>query len=147
MQYALDKSRNDEDSVRLRAVDNGDGSDVGSLASASLTSRSSRLFRKRADPELEAPLNDPEAQENDPFYVFREDLFRKLDLVDEGLAEYLRIVQQTVRSPYLHVVVSLQQPQLSLIFSFPCRILLLTLMHSKMPRSNSRGTFETPSLP
>jgi hypothetical protein len=34
----------------------------------------------------------------DPFYVFREDLFRKLESVDETLAEYLRVVFQTVRS-------------------------------------------------
>lgn len=33
----------------------------------------------------------------DPFYVFREDLYRKLELVDESLAEYLRVVYQTVR--------------------------------------------------
>lgn len=34
---------------------------------------------------------------SDPFYVFREDLARKLEWVDEALAEYLRIVHQTVR--------------------------------------------------
>jgi hypothetical protein len=32
----------------------------------------------------------------DPFYVFRADLYRKLELVDESLAEYLRVVHQTV---------------------------------------------------
>lgn len=36
-------------------------------------------------------------ESDDPFYVFREDLYRKLDLVDDGLAEFLRLVHQTVR--------------------------------------------------
>jgi purine-nucleoside phosphorylase len=33
----------------------------------------------------------------DPFYVFRDDLYRQLSRVDETLAEYLRVVHQTVR--------------------------------------------------
>ena len=47
---------------------------------------------------LEEPLTDTSEHEDssDPFYVFREDLYRKLESVDESLAEYLRIVQQTV---------------------------------------------------
>lgn len=32
----------------------------------------------------------------DPFYVFREDLYRQLESVDDSLAEYLRVVYQTV---------------------------------------------------
>jgi hypothetical protein len=44
------------------------------------------------NPSLEQPLT-----EEDPFYVFREDLYRKLDLVEDGLTEYLRLVHQTVR--------------------------------------------------
>lgn len=44
------------------------------------------------NPSLQEPLTD-----EDPFYVFREDLYRKLDLVEDGLTEYLRIVHQTVR--------------------------------------------------
>lgn len=35
---------------------------------------------------------------SDPYYVFRDDLYRQLALVDESLAEYLRIVYQTVRA-------------------------------------------------
>uniref|UniRef100_A0A7S4J3Q8 t-SNARE coiled-coil homology domain-containing protein n=1 Tax=Odontella aurita TaxID=265563 RepID=A0A7S4J3Q8_9STRA len=35
------------------------------------------------------------AVEDDPFHVFREDLTRKLDLVDEALARYLRVVDST----------------------------------------------------
>lgn len=34
---------------------------------------------------------------SDPFYVLREELSRKMDSVDESLAEYLRIVFHTVR--------------------------------------------------
>ena len=33
----------------------------------------------------------------DPFYVFRDDLYRQLSRVDETLAEYLRVVHHTVR--------------------------------------------------
>ena len=63
----------------------------------------------RVNPELSEPLtsssskNDLDDSENDPFYVFREDLYRKLELVDEGLSRYLRIVHQTV-SNNVHVV-------------------------------------------
>ena len=47
---------------------------------------------------LQEPLTaDSQAADvSDPFYVFREDLYRKLESVDESLAEYLRIVHQTV---------------------------------------------------
>ena len=45
---------------------------------------------------LKEPLTDVEV-EDDPFYVFREDLYRKLDLVEDSLTEYLRVVHQTVR--------------------------------------------------
>jgi hypothetical protein len=37
------------------------------------------------------------ALSSDPFYVFRDDLYRQLDRVDETLTEYLRVVHQTVR--------------------------------------------------
>jgi hypothetical protein len=36
------------------------------------------------------------AMSTDPFYVFRDDLYRQLERVDEALAEYLRVVHQTV---------------------------------------------------
>lgn len=54
----------------------------------------SRSTRKGNDPDVSS-LQEPLTEE-DPFYVFREDLYRKLDLVEEGLTEYLRIVHQTV---------------------------------------------------
>ena len=36
----------------------------------------------------------------DPFYVFRDDLYRQLSRVDETLAEYLRVVHHTVGGLY-----------------------------------------------
>lgn len=36
---------------------------------------------------------------SDPFYVLRDDLKKKIDNVDEALAEYLRVVFHTVRDP------------------------------------------------
>jgi hypothetical protein len=90
-------------------------------------SRASSFRRNSsANPELKEPLrgNGSGNNEDDPFYVFREDLYRKLDLVDDGLTEYLRIVHQTVGSlsphqfyrfapPYFrsHLVVSHRRPQ------------------------------------
>jgi hypothetical protein len=57
-------------------------------------STSLSAFSPRRTSELSEPLNK---QDDDPFYVFREDLYRQLELVDEALVEYLRIVHQTVR--------------------------------------------------
>jgi hypothetical protein len=41
--------------------------------------------------------NSSSSNNTDPFYVFREDLYQQLSLVDETLAEFLRVVYQTVR--------------------------------------------------
>ena len=62
----------------------------------SIRSKSTRSFRTVSvgNHELKEPLTA--SHDDDPFYVFREDLYRKLDLVDDGLAEYLRLVHQTV---------------------------------------------------
>lgn len=52
----------------------------------------------RTPSQLSEPLtaNTPATDEpQDPFFIFREDLYRKLELVDEALAEYLRIVHHT----------------------------------------------------
>lgn len=49
---------------------------------------------------LSEPLtqgNETNSDGNDPYYVFQVDLSRKLELVDEALAEFLRLVYQTVR--------------------------------------------------
>jgi hypothetical protein len=77
-----------------------EGSDSVSVAT------SKRKFgRKRINSELSEPLTsagtsivDEELGSNggDPYFVFRKDLQRKLELVDESLADFLRIVHETV---------------------------------------------------
>ncbi len=77
-----------------------EGSDSISVAT------SKRKFgRKRINSELSEPLTsagtsivDEELGSNggDPYFVFRKDLQRKLELVDESLADFLRIVHETV---------------------------------------------------
>ena len=60
-----------------------------------------RSHSSRDTAERRSALSEPLTAENgmdDPFYVFREDLHRKLNHVDECLAEYLRIIHQTVRA-------------------------------------------------
>lgn len=50
----------------------------------------------RSSHRMPADLSEPLTAQEDPFHVFREDLNHKLELVDEGLAEFLRVVYQTV---------------------------------------------------
>ena len=69
---------------------------------------SKRRFRGRGriNSELSEPLTsatgtsivDEElgSEAGDPYFVFRADLQRKLEVVDESLAEFLRIVHETV---------------------------------------------------
>jgi hypothetical protein len=82
--------------IRVRNGDEHDGESSSSLR----PTRSTSAAHASSSDALSEPLNangDEEAGENaDPFYVFRADLFRKLELVDESLAEYLRVVHQTV---------------------------------------------------
>lgn len=47
------------------------------------------------DLDLEAPASAVPL-DDDPFYVFREDLTRKLFLVDEALKRYLNVIHDTV---------------------------------------------------
>lgn len=78
-------------------------SDVESSSSRPFSTVSLSSRRKSENPELQEPLttsnnnNNAGVGDDDPFYVFREDLYRKLDLVDDGLSEYLSLVHQTVR--------------------------------------------------
>ena len=64
--------------------------------------RSSLSRKSQLPPELSEPLTSGDGNgsnnnnDDDPFYVFRSDLYRKLDSVDESLAEFLRVVHQTV---------------------------------------------------
>ena len=63
-----------------------------------------RPFSKVASSGLSEPLNSSVVENRtgdtvdpgDPFYVFSDDLKRKLELVDEALADFLRVVHQTV---------------------------------------------------
>lgn len=66
-------------------------------ADADETSSSISFSSSRKGPSsaLSEPLRGNGDESEDPFFVFREDMNRKLELVDEGLAEYLRIVHQT----------------------------------------------------
>jgi hypothetical protein len=74
-----------------------------SSSSSVVSSSSGTSFRLRQRPPeplaepLTGDLENGDAAE-DPFFVFRGDLFQKLDLVDESLAEFLRVVNQTVRT-------------------------------------------------
>jgi hypothetical protein len=66
-----------------------------------LVSIRSGLSRKSQLPtHLSEPLTSGDNHgtgQDDPYYVFRSDLYRKLESVDESLAEYLRVIHQTVR--------------------------------------------------
>ena len=92
-QYAtLDEENNGAPPAPHEHEEIDDNDDVQSV---SILSRASASTRRRVvdDESLHEPLT---AAEDDPFYVFREDLYRKLDLVEENLTEFLRIVHQTV---------------------------------------------------
>jgi len=91
MSYAQLHDNSDRD--HIRQVENGD-EDKSSLPTLS------NPFRQSSDGALSEPLASNGDEETggdsgDPFYVFRGDLYRKLEQVDESLAEYLRIVHQT----------------------------------------------------
>jgi len=91
-------------------------SSVAEEASDSISLASSRrkFGRKSINSELSEPLTvgggtttssllDEEVGSfvnggGDPYFVFRKDLHQKLELVDEALADFLRIVHETVRS-------------------------------------------------
>jgi hypothetical protein len=95
---------------QTRVDDHHDNNNNNDDAVSYKTNKSNKSNRTRGGrtihSELEEPLNDVELGgpssynnshlDDDPFYVLRGDLYRKLELVDEGLAEFLRIVYQTV---------------------------------------------------
>jgi hypothetical protein len=75
------------------------------MDSVSVASSKRRFGRKRINSELSEPLTvgasivDEElggSTGGDPYFVFRKDLQKKLELVDESLADFLRIVHETV---------------------------------------------------
>jgi len=74
--------------------------------SVSLAS-SKRRFRGRINSELSEPLTASSVVDEslggdsgDPYFVFRKDLQRKLELVDDALADYSRVVHETVGRQY-----------------------------------------------
>jgi len=95
MSYAkLDESSDYNGNGTIQHHDDDDYDEERIVSSPSSSSPALGNIRK----SLEEPLTaaDGNGASSDPFYVFREDLYRKLELVDESLAEYLRIVHQTV---------------------------------------------------
>ena len=76
------------------------GGDEGTGANATNKKRNLRPFSGPAPTTLSEPLNGSggsTSDPGDPFYIFRGDLYKKLELVDEALAEFLRVIHQTVR--------------------------------------------------
>lgn len=99
-----DSSYND-DSKSLRKQTTDDNISIASTSSK-------RRFgggRRRINSELSEPLTatsivDEELGEHsDPYFVFRSDLQNKLEQVDEALAEYLRVVHETVRTVHIRI--------------------------------------------
>lgn len=102
------------------ASDDDDVDDIASRASSRVSLPSFSRKKKPLPSSMSEPLNSAtqgHEQDNensrsssydpgDPFYVFREDLYRKLELVDEALAEFLRVVHQTVCTVYTHLSLS-----------------------------------------
>ena len=84
--------------LHRHSEDDDDYNDEPKPVASPPTASSSPALGGNNRKSLEEPLTDTSEHEesSDPFYVFREDLYRKLESVDESLAEYLRIVQQTV---------------------------------------------------
>jgi hypothetical protein len=100
----LDEGNNTNGQVGLVVSHHEDGDDDTQDAPLSTALSAFSAAPRRAS-ELSEPLNK---QDDDPFFVFREDLYRQLELVDEALVEYLRVVHQTVRFPqtrccYTHI--------------------------------------------
>eukprot|EP00429_Kryptoperidinium_foliaceum_P000192 CAMPEP_0176019434 /NCGR_PEP_ID=MMETSP0120_2-20121206/9388_1 /TAXON_ID=160619 /ORGANISM="Kryptoperidinium foliaceum, Strain CCMP 1326" /LENGTH=285 /DNA_ID=CAMNT_0017352509 /DNA_START=293 /DNA_END=1147 /DNA_ORIENTATION=+ len=79
-------------------------SDSSHFDNVSVASSKRRFGRKRINSELSEPLTSAGASivdeelgstGGDPYFVFRSDLQKKLELVDEALADFLRIVNET----------------------------------------------------
>jgi hypothetical protein len=92
-----------ENSANISVSQNDDEVDLDDAFSLrSGMSRKSQLPIELSEPLTNGGSNGGKDQD-DPFYVFRSDLYRKLQSVDDSLAEFLRIVHQTVsRCPMLN---------------------------------------------
>lgn len=95
-----------------RGDDDADHSDhmtAGSSSTHSTFSLHKNLPSGLSEPLTGGGATDDDALSGDPFYVFREDLYRKLELMDEALAEYLRIVHQTVSFLFIFVAIRVME--------------------------------------
>ena len=106
---------NDELSVPLHALPEGGGGDGGG----------------EHDVDVESGVSKGAAVslEDDPFYVFREDLTRKLCLVDEGLKRFLNVIHDTV-SLYVYWRCWDQGADRSSLLSRICMLGLVLLLSS-----------------
>ena len=87
--------------VRGRQGTKDDRSACTDVESISLASVSTRNRHHHS-----AELSEPLTANTDPFYVFRDDLLRQLERMDESLAEYLRLVNQSVSCMVLSLAVT-----------------------------------------
>jgi syntaxin 6 len=78
--------------IGVLAIANKD--DTETVTDAESISLKSSSTRRNHKPELAEPLT----ANTDPYNVFRDELERKLERMDESLAEFLRLVNRTVRS-------------------------------------------------
>jgi len=87
------------DSSNQQRQDNNDGT---FSVRSSLRSIGLSASRNCVSPDLKEPLKSPSAmtnEEDDPYFVFRDDLYRKLDLVEEALQEYKNLSKQDTTAP------------------------------------------------
>eukprot|EP00529_Nitzschia_sp_RCC80_P041707 CAMPEP_0113475054 /NCGR_PEP_ID=MMETSP0014_2-20120614/18916_1 /TAXON_ID=2857 /ORGANISM="Nitzschia sp." /LENGTH=285 /DNA_ID=CAMNT_0000367949 /DNA_START=268 /DNA_END=1122 /DNA_ORIENTATION=- /assembly_acc=CAM_ASM_000159 len=86
-------------SVSDESLTETDGSSIRRDTDSISIASSRRRFRDKQsiNSELSEPLTslDGGGGDGDPYFVFRADLKKKLDMLDEQLAEYLRIVHET----------------------------------------------------
>ncbi len=90
--------------------DSSDSMSRKDCESISLASRHSRFTTSKriTNSALSEPLTGDSFDEegsSDPYFVFRSDLQHQLEVVDEILTEYLRIVHETVRTRFVFFVV------------------------------------------
>ena len=105
-----------EDSAHSQNEENGGDLEISSKGKDAHFSRS--LGRKLSANGLAEPLtgqgtdedngiksgfsnNESATSDDDPFYVFKEDLIRKLEILDEALSSYLDVINNTVRNIFL----------------------------------------------
>jgi len=87
--------------IHVQHEDDDDEEELQRISSPPSSASSPSALVGNSRKSLQEPLTATKSSPidvSDPFYVFREDLYRKLESVDESLAEYLGIVHQTVSS-------------------------------------------------